>query len=54
MIHALNEALSKLWNVTETEVPNLLIIERNLCMVDGLLKPFLEENEESFGGTYIN
>ncbi|CAG8508227.1 22152_t:CDS:2 [Cetraspora pellucida] len=54
MIHALNEALSKLWNVTEIEVPNLLNIEKNLCKVDGLLKPFLEQNEESFGGTYIN
>ncbi|CAG8689448.1 12620_t:CDS:2 [Cetraspora pellucida] len=54
MIHALNEALSKLWNVPESEVPNLLNIEKNLCMVDELLKPFLEQNEESFGGTYIN
>ncbi|CAG8514251.1 13775_t:CDS:2 [Cetraspora pellucida] len=54
MIHALNEALSKLWNVTVIEVPNLLNIEKNLCTVDGLLKPFLEQNEESFGGTYIN
>ncbi|CAG8800939.1 19568_t:CDS:2 [Cetraspora pellucida] len=54
MIHALNEALSKLWNVTEIEVPNLLNIEKNLCMVDGLLKPFLEQNGESFGGSYIN
>ncbi|CAG8665844.1 12653_t:CDS:1 [Cetraspora pellucida] len=54
MIHAVNEALSKLWNVPKIEVPNLLNIEKNLCMVDGLLKPFLEQNEESFGGTYIN
>ncbi|CAG8470963.1 13405_t:CDS:1 [Cetraspora pellucida] len=54
MIHALNEALSKLWNVTESDVPYLLNIEKNLCMVDVLLKPYLEQNGESFGGTYIN
>ncbi|RIB24248.1 hypothetical protein C2G38_2169069 [Gigaspora rosea] len=48
--------LARLWDVEDTEVPELLKIERNLISIDELLRPILEQDDfiSSFGGTYIN
>ncbi|RIA99989.1 hypothetical protein C2G38_1399120 [Gigaspora rosea] len=52
IIHAQYEPLAKYWGVPVEKVPELLAIEQNLIMVDGILKPRLDTS--SFGGTYIN
>ncbi|RIB13664.1 hypothetical protein C2G38_1716375 [Gigaspora rosea] len=46
------EPLAKLWNIENDEIPQYLSIEKNLSMVDGILKPLLDD--DNFGGTYID
>ncbi|RIB20604.1 trypsin-like cysteine/serine peptidase domain-containing protein [Gigaspora rosea] len=52
MIHAQYEPLAELWEVSVSEVPTLLTIEKNLILVDSILTPILDNS--SFGGTYIS
>ncbi|RIB22803.1 hypothetical protein C2G38_2033294 [Gigaspora rosea] len=48
--------LAKLWEVDDTEVPNLLERERTLIAIDKNLSSILEQDDfiSSFGGTYID
>ncbi|RIB22130.1 trypsin-like cysteine/serine peptidase domain-containing protein, partial [Gigaspora rosea] len=46
------EPLAKLWNIENDEIPKYLSIEKKLTMVDGILKPLLDD--DNFGGTYID
>ncbi|RIB15461.1 hypothetical protein C2G38_2192311 [Gigaspora rosea] len=46
------EPLAKLWNIENDEIPKYLSIEKNLSIVDEILKPLLDD--DNFGGTYIN
>ncbi|RIB15459.1 hypothetical protein C2G38_2247602 [Gigaspora rosea] len=46
------EPLAKLWNIKNDETPKYLSIEKNLSIVDGILKSILDD--DNFGGTFIN
>ncbi|RIB21021.1 hypothetical protein C2G38_2140870 [Gigaspora rosea] len=46
------EPLAKLWNIENDEIPKYLSIEKNLSMVDGILKLLLDD--DNFGGTFID
>ncbi|RIB21020.1 hypothetical protein C2G38_2244196 [Gigaspora rosea] len=46
------EPLAKLWNIENDEIPKDLSIEKKLSMVDGILKPLLDD--DNFGGTFID
>lgn len=46
------EPLAKLWNIENDEILQYLSIEKYLSMVDGILKPLLDDDD--FGGTYID
>ncbi|KAF0537297.1 S1 family peptidase [Gigaspora margarita] len=54
-VHSQEEAkepLAKLWNIKNDEILKYLSIEKNLSIVDNILKPLLDD--DNFGGTYIN
>ncbi|KAF0558235.1 S1 family peptidase [Gigaspora margarita] len=46
------EPLASLWGINDTEIPRYLNIEKNLTLLDKIVKPFL--NDSSFGGTWID
>ncbi|CAG8578807.1 14550_t:CDS:1 [Dentiscutata heterogama] len=52
--HTQNEALAKLWDVSDSQLPNLLENEKKLIMVDKIVKQLIENYERDFGGTYID
>ncbi|CAG8679657.1 14971_t:CDS:1 [Dentiscutata erythropus] len=52
--HTQNEALAKLWDVSDNQLPNLLENEKKLIMVDKIVKQLIENYEKDFGGTYID
>ncbi|RIB05419.1 hypothetical protein C2G38_2148556 [Gigaspora rosea] len=51
-----NHPLAKLWGINDTEVREWLDAESHLILVDGILRPILDNNtfSSSFGGTYID
>ncbi|RIB22835.1 hypothetical protein C2G38_2033274 [Gigaspora rosea] len=51
-VHAQSEALARLWDVNDDDLPAMLAIERNLKKVDGILNQFI--NNSDFGGTWID
>ncbi|CAG8814866.1 18265_t:CDS:2, partial [Racocetra persica] len=51
-IHAYREPLAELWEADETELSRLLNIEKNLIMIDEIIRPLLDNL--SFGGTSVN
>ncbi|KAF0537296.1 S1 family peptidase [Gigaspora margarita] len=55
IVHSQEEAkepLAKLWNIKNDEILKYLSIEKNLSIVDNILKSLLDD--DNFGGTYIN
>ncbi|CAG8615234.1 7861_t:CDS:1 [Cetraspora pellucida] len=52
LTNAQKEPLAILWEVDDNKVPELLNIEKQLIMVDGILQPLLDSS--SFGGSYID
>ncbi|RIB11395.1 hypothetical protein C2G38_111333 [Gigaspora rosea] len=44
--------LASLWGINDAEVQRYIIIEKNLVLIDKIVKPFL--NDSSFGGTWID
>ncbi|KAF0470230.1 hypothetical protein F8M41_025421 [Gigaspora margarita] len=54
MSYAQSEPLMRFWGVSIVEALSLLDNERNLSMVDNLLTLLLENEDENFGGTYID
>ncbi|RIB22479.1 hypothetical protein C2G38_988240 [Gigaspora rosea] len=46
------EPLAKLWNIDNDEIPEYLNLERKLILVDGILRPLLDN--DNFGGTRID
>ncbi|RIB25625.1 hypothetical protein C2G38_2165446 [Gigaspora rosea] len=53
IVHSLQiEPLAKLWNIDDEQIPEYLNIEKNLSTIDGILKPYLDN--DNFGGSYID
>ncbi|CAG8592523.1 15719_t:CDS:1, partial [Cetraspora pellucida] len=46
--------IARLWNISDNEVYNSLITEKELIIADIILQPLLDKYSTSFGGSYIN